>query len=82
MAIVVANRGLVTCLPYGAGMPPMEVDGRIDPGDQWVLERGLSVLWVGWQWDVERRPGVVGLNAPEALDGSGQPIAGPARFAF
>ena len=61
---VVANRGLVTSLPYSAGVGRSPATGRIEVGDGWPLRRGWSVLWVGWQWDVERRPGAVGLDAP------------------
>jgi len=78
---VVANRGLVTGLPY-TEVEWRLPDGTVDPGDGWLLERGMSFLWVGWQWDVARRPGAVGIEAPDALDGSGQPIAGQARLEF
>jgi len=78
---VVANRGLVTALPYGAqGWSP--ATGVIDPGDGWVLRRGFSIIWIGWQWDVERRTGAVGIDAPEALDDRGTPMAGQARLGF
>jgi Alpha/beta hydrolase domain len=40
------------------------------------------VLWVGWQWDVMRRPGVAGLDVPDALDADGRPIQGQARLGF
>lgn len=79
---VVANRGMVTALPYSTGVALGAATGRIDAGDGWVLERGLSVLWVGWQWDVERRPGAVGLATPEALGDDGRPISGRARLGF
>ena len=79
---VVANRGMVTTLPYGVGLPMAEASGSIDPGDEWVLTRGLSVLWVGWQWDVDRRPGAVGLEAPEARADDGGPLCGQARLGF
>ncbi len=79
---VVANRGMVTTLPYGVGLPMAEASGSIDPGDQWVLTRGLSVLWVGWQWDVDRRPGAVGLEVPEARADDGGPLRGQARLGF
>jgi hypothetical protein len=79
----VANRGMVTAVPYSIGGPPVaEATGRVDPGDAWLLDRGYSVLWVGWQWDVERRPGAVGLEAPEALGPDGRPVAGQARLGF
>jgi hypothetical protein len=79
---VVANRGLATALPYGVGMPLAPYTGRVEAGDGWVLDRGLSVLWVGWQWDVNRRPGAVGLDVPQAVGPDGRPISGQARFAF
>jgi hypothetical protein len=83
LLFVVANRGLVTALPLSwgvrAGVPP---DGRIDPGDGFVLRRGLSVAWVGWQWDVQRRPGVVGIEVPEALGPDGEPLRSQARLEF
>jgi hypothetical protein len=79
---VVANRGLVTALPYSAGVARVAPSGRIAAGDGWVLRRGLSVLWVGWQWDIERRPGTVGLDAPEALGDDGEPLRGQARLGF
>ncbi|MGH9044187.1 MAG: alpha/beta hydrolase domain-containing protein [Acidimicrobiales bacterium] len=83
LLVVVANRGMVTALPYGdKALDVTEATGRIDPGDGFTLRRGLSVLWVGWQWDVERRPGVVGIDAPEALASDGQPIVGQARLGF
>jgi hypothetical protein len=79
---VVANRGLVTGLPYSAGVDRAAPSGRIEAGDGWVLRRGLSVLWVGWQWDIQRRPGTVGLDAPQALGGDGEPLRGQARLGF
>jgi Alpha/beta hydrolase domain len=79
---MVANRGLVTGLPYSAGIPRLAPTGDIAAGDAWVLERGLSVLWAGWQWDIERRPGTVGLDAPQALGDDGEPLRGQARLGF
>ena len=83
MLFVVANRGLVTGLPLSWGVRAGALpDGRIDPGDAFVLRRGISVAWVGWQWDVERRPGVVGIDVPEALGLDGEPLRSPARLEF
>ena len=62
--------------------PAVAPTGQIAAGDGWVLRRGLSVLWVGWQWDIERRPGTVGLDAPEALGDDGEPLRGQARLGF
>lgn len=83
LLFVVANRGLVTGLPLSWGVRLGAVpDGRIDPGDAFLLRRGISVAWVGWQWDVGRRPGVVGIDVPEALGPDGAPLRSPARLEF
>jgi hypothetical protein len=76
----VANRGSVASLPLslGAFTVPGASD-HIEPGDGFLLQRGYTVAWSGWQWDVVRGPGMVGLVAPEALDDDGAPIAGPVR---
>jgi hypothetical protein len=76
----VANRGSATSLPLSIGAFAIPgVSERIEPGDGFLLRRGYSVAWSGWQWDVVRRPGMVGLAAPEALGDDGAPIAGPVR---
>ncbi len=83
LLFVVANRGLVTSLPLSWGVRAGALpDGRIDPGDAFVLRRGISVAWVGWQWDVERRPGVVGIDVPEAVNLDGEPLRSAARLEF
>ncbi len=76
----VANRGSVPSLPLSVGAFAMPgLSGRIEPGDGFLLRRGYTVAWSGWQWDVVRGPGMVGLAAPEALDDDGVPIVGPVR---
>jgi hypothetical protein len=64
----VANRGRQPALPFSAlAAPlPLEISERIEPGDGFLLRRGWAVAWCGWQWDVVRRPGMLGLAAPEA----------------
>jgi len=79
---VVANRGLVSALPYSLGVNATQTRTEIDAGDAWILTRGLSILWVGWQWDVVRQSGVVGIDAPEARGVDGRSIPGQARLAF
>lgn len=64
----VVNRGRLPALPFSAldAPPPLEITERIEPGDGFLLRRGWSLAWCGWQWDVVRRPGMLGLAAPEA----------------
>jgi hypothetical protein len=79
----IANRGSVASLPMSADAFAMPGQSdRIMPGDAWLLWRGFTVAWSGWQWDVVRRPGMVGLAAPAALDHDGRPIAGDVRVRF
>lgn len=46
--------------------------GTIDPatdadlGDQFLLRRGFTLVWVGWQFDVRRQNGLMGLQVPSA----------------
>ena len=37
---------------------------EITPGDGFLLERGWSVAWCGWQWDVPHPSVRMGLRAP------------------
>lgn len=62
----VSNRG-------GRGMLAMfDLGGKPDPrtadelGDPLLFEQGFTLVWVGWEWDVPRRPGVLALDAPRA----------------
>jgi hypothetical protein len=50
-------------------------------GDGFLLERGFSLLWVGWQWDTPKRPGIMRMYPPVATDG-GKPIRGLVRSDF
>ncbi|MBV9749214.1 MAG: hypothetical protein JO157_10395, partial [Acetobacteraceae bacterium] len=75
----VVNRGLRVSVPFNHGasrstsLPPTD---DIDAGDGFLMRRGWSVAMCGWQWDVERQPGLMGLNAPQALGADGQPLRG------
>jgi hypothetical protein len=46
------------------------------------MQRGWTVAMCGWQWDVERQPGMMGLEAPQALGADGRPIQGRVSIAF
>lgn len=48
----------------------------VEAGDGLLFRRGWSVAWVGWQWDVIRGPGQMGLVAPQAVGPDGQPVGG------
>ncbi len=62
--------------------------GNLDPrtaeqfGDGFLLERGFTLLWVGWQFDPPLRDGLVRVHAPMAREADGRPISGLVRSDF
>jgi len=61
----ISNRG-------GRGMLSMfDLGGKPDPrtpedlGDPLLFEQGYTLAWVGWEWDVPERPGMIRLDAPK-----------------
>ncbi|HEY7106890.1 MAG TPA: alpha/beta hydrolase domain-containing protein [Acidimicrobiia bacterium] len=78
----VANRGSVT-MPMSVGATALPgLSDRVVPGDAWPLRRGYTLAWSGWQWDVVRRAGMIGLAVPDALGDDGRPLAGDVRVRF
>jgi hypothetical protein len=75
----VSNRG-------GKGMLGMfnRATGSLDPrdpehfGDGFLMQRGYTLVWVGWQFDPPARDGLMRLYAPVAKDGD-RPITGVVR---
>jgi len=78
----VSNRG-------GKGMLGFfnHASGSLDPanpndvGDGFLMRQGFTLLWVGWQFDVPQRQGLVRVYAPTATD-NGKPIRGLVRSDF
>lgn len=68
----VSNRG-------GKGMLSMFnfAEGSADPrepkhfGDKMLLEEGYTLVWLGWQWDVANKPGMMRTSIPEAKGATG-----------
>jgi hypothetical protein len=76
---VVPNRGFTGSLPFSVNLTQAWGDmGRIDPGDGFLLTRGWTIAWCGWQWDVRRDLGGMGFTAPEATR-DGRSIEGQLR---
>jgi len=48
-------------------------------GDGLLMREGLTVIWVGWQWDVPQDEGQLRLNAPIATHRDGASIRGLVR---
>src|SRR5262249_51487953 len=78
----VGNRGGKSILPTfqkAAGSPDPTTDAEI--GDGALMRQGFTLLWMGWQWDVRVRPGVMRMDMPVATE-NGKPITGLVRGNF
>ena len=78
----VSNRG-------GKGMLGFfnHATGSLDPvsaadaGDGFLMRQGFTLLWVGWQFDVPKRQGLVRVYPPTPTE-NGRPIRGLVRSDF
>ncbi|MFT7599404.1 MAG: hypothetical protein ACI8TP_002337 [Acidimicrobiales bacterium] len=72
--VEVPNRGRRTAGNiYNRSPAVTEPTYEIDPGDGFLLRRGWTMAWCGWQWDVPRSPARMGLDAPVVLGEDGLP---------
>ncbi len=75
----VSNRGNKGMLAmYNRATSSHDPKKPADFGDNFLLERGYTLIWLGWQFDVPRAEGLMRLYTPIARDG-GRPITGPVR---
>ncbi|MDA1127848.1 MAG: alpha/beta hydrolase domain-containing protein [Chloroflexi bacterium] len=65
----VVNRGKPLSLMRINSAP--ETD-PMDPGNGFLMRRGYTQVWCGWQHDVPETPGLLGIDVPEALGVSGR----------
>ncbi len=76
----VSNRGGKASLGYfnraRFSRDPMEIE---EFGDGLLMRQGLTIIWVGWQWDVPEGEGQLRLHAPVARHTDGSPIRGLVR---
>jgi hypothetical protein len=81
----VVNRGQRIGVPFNRfapRLPTLPPTDEIDAGDGFLMRHGWTVAMCGWQWDVQRQPGLMGLDAPQALGEDGRPIPGRIEVAF
>jgi hypothetical protein len=56
--VEISNRG-------GKGMVNMfDLAGRNDPGDSLLFDRGFTLVWIGWEFDLPNRDGLLRLYGP------------------
>ena len=76
----VSNRGGKASLSYFNGaarsLDPSEAEHF---GDGLLMRMGLTVIWVGWQFDVPLREGLLRLHVPAAWGEDGAPLEGLVR---
>jgi len=66
--VEISNRG-------GKGMVNMfDLAGRNEPGDSLLFDQGFTLVWIGWEFDIPNRDGLLKLYAP-VIKG----ITGPVR---
>lgn len=74
------GKGMIGFFNFGGGGVDPQTAAHF--GDGFLLEQGFTLLWVGWQFDVPRRDGLLRVYAPIAKEADGRPITGLVRSDF
>jgi Alpha/beta hydrolase domain len=78
----VLNRGRKNILrDFNHAPQVLDPTAAADFGDGFLMRQGYTLVWVGWQFDIPRRGGLMALDAPPALD-HGKPITGRVSSTF
>ena len=78
----VGNRGgksILVNFQKATGSPDPTTEAEF--GDGALMRQGFTLLWMGWQWDVPERAGVMRMEMPTATD-NGTRITGLVRGNF
>jgi len=78
----VGNRGgksILATFQKAAGSPDPTTEAQF--GDGALMRQGFALLWMGWQWDVPVRDGVMRMQIPIATE-NGKRITGLVRGNF
>jgi hypothetical protein len=72
----IVNRGRRTVLTSfnraaAGGGNGGELSTEAEFGDGLLLKQGFTLVWIGWEFDVARRPGLTGIDVPSATGTSG-----------
>jgi len=77
----VVNRGRKTALTLNSVPTATDPMAPLEAGNGYLMRRGYTVVWAGWQADVPPTPGLIGLHAPEA-EGPEGPLTGKIMCQF
>lgn len=78
--VEVSNRGRKAALRYfSRATAPLDAATPDAFGDRLLMREGLTIIWLGWQWDVPRTDDVLRLHVPIARHVDGSPIRGLVR---
>jgi len=78
----VLNRGRKNILrDFNRGPQVTDPTTDTDFGDGFLMRNGFTLVWVGWQFDVPKRGGLMGMDVPVATD-RGRPITGRVTTLF
>jgi len=67
----VCNRGRKTSLGFNGVPTASDPLTPLQAGSGFLMRRGYTLVWCGWQADVPPTPGLIGMQAPEAMDADG-----------
>src|SRR5260221_7357803 len=73
------GKGMLGFFNHAAGSADPATAAQM--GDGFLMNQGFTLLWVGWQFDVPQRAGLVRVYSPTATD-NGKPIQGLVRSDF
>ncbi len=74
------GRGMVAFFNRGNGQ--MDPQTGMRAGDYFLFEQGFTLMWIGWQFDVPLRDGLLRVHAPVAKEADGRSITGLVRSDF
>ena len=77
----VVNRGRKTALTMNSVPMATDPTALLEAGNGYLMRRGYTVVWGGWQADVPPTPGLIGLHGPEAIGPQG-PLTGKIMCQF
>ena len=78
----VPNRGRPRVMKVFNNSPDSPAGVSEEPGTGFLMRRGYTVVWCGWQHDVPADPGLLRIQVPEAATPDGQPIFGRVMVTF